>query len=103
MWSMVFVIVVLSGFVFILVDGKGKGKGKGNDCIWIIYKDVVIIGGGVLGFYLVVRLREDYNVSVVVIEKNFNFVSFIVFDLLMVLMRSLLYFREDMLIYLLIL
>ncbi|KAK4179112.1 hypothetical protein QBC36DRAFT_86095 [Triangularia setosa] len=64
--------VALSSVVLTLADGKGKGKGKNNDRIRTIYKDVVIIGGGASGSYSAVRLREDYNVSVVVIEKNSN-------------------------------
>ncbi|KAK4677429.1 hypothetical protein QC764_405410 [Podospora pseudoanserina] len=72
MRSTVLATVALSGFVLTLADGKGKGKGKGNDRIRTIYKDVAIIGGGASGSYSAVRLREDYNVSVVVIEKNSN-------------------------------
>jgi ribulose 1,5-bisphosphate synthetase/thiazole synthase len=36
----------------------------------IISKDVVIIGGGSSGTYGAVRLREDYNKSIVVVEKD---------------------------------
>ena len=36
----------------------------------IIQKDVVIIGGGSSGTYGAVRLREDCNVTVLVIEKD---------------------------------
>ncbi|KUJ18812.1 FAD/NAD(P)-binding domain-containing protein [Mollisia scopiformis] len=36
----------------------------------IITRDVVIIGGGATGTYAAVRLREDFNKSVVVIEKT---------------------------------
>ena len=36
----------------------------------VITKDVVIIGGGSSGTYGAVRLREDYNVSVIVVEKD---------------------------------
>lgn len=96
MRSTVLATVALSGFVLTLADGKGKGKGKGNDRIRTIYKDVAIIGGGASGSYSAVRLMEDYNVSVVVIEKNFNLVSFIVLDSLTALTRSLPYLREDM-------
>ncbi|KAK3326857.1 hypothetical protein B0H66DRAFT_574100 [Apodospora peruviana] len=35
-----------------------------------IHKDVAIVGGGGSGAYSAVRLREDYGVSVVVIEKE---------------------------------
>ncbi|KAM7189860.1 hypothetical protein V8F20_009997 [Naviculisporaceae sp. PSN 640] len=39
---------------------------------WVreIYRDVVIIGGGASGAYSAVRLREDYGVSVVLVEKE---------------------------------
>ncbi len=40
-----------------------------------IYKDVAIIGGGVSGAYSAVRLREDYIVTIVVIEKDSMLVS----------------------------
>lgn len=36
----------------------------------IITKDVAIIGGGASGTYAAVRLREDLNVSIVVIEAQ---------------------------------
>jgi phytoene dehydrogenase-like protein len=36
----------------------------------IITRDVVIIGGGATGTYAAVRLREDFNKTVVVIERT---------------------------------
>lgn len=36
----------------------------------IIEKDIAILGAGASGTYAAVRLREDYNNSIVVIEKN---------------------------------
>ncbi|CAP65549.1 uncharacterized protein PODANS_6_10420 [Podospora anserina S mat+] len=36
----------------------------------IIYKDVAIIGGGASGAHAAVRLRQDYNKSVVVVERE---------------------------------
>ena len=36
----------------------------------IIIKDVAIIGGGASGTYAAVRLREDLNTSIVVIEEK---------------------------------
>lgn len=41
----------------------------------IITKDVAIIGGGASGTYAAVRLREDYNTSIVVIERENRLVS----------------------------
>lgn len=41
----------------------------------IITKDVAIIGGGGSGTYAAVRLREDLNVSIVVIESQDRLVS----------------------------
>ena len=35
-----------------------------------IIKDVAIVGGGASGTYAAVRLREDYNTSVVVVEAQ---------------------------------
>lgn len=43
----------------------------------IITKDVAIIGGGASGTYAAVRLREDSNVSVVVIEEQNRMVRMI--------------------------
>lgn len=36
----------------------------------IVQKDVAILGGGASGTYAAIRLREDLNVSVVVIERD---------------------------------
>lgn len=41
----------------------------------IIERDVAIIGGGASGTYAAVRLREDHNVSIVVVEKEDHLVS----------------------------
>lgn len=40
----------------------------------IIYKDVAILGGGASGSHAAVRLREDFNKSVIVIENQENLV-----------------------------
>ncbi|KAK0744447.1 hypothetical protein B0T21DRAFT_280639 [Apiosordaria backusii] len=72
MRSLFVLAVALIGAVPTLADGQGKGKGENNERIRTIYRDVAIIGGGASGSYSAVRLREDYNVSVVVIEKNSN-------------------------------
>lgn len=36
----------------------------------IIYRDVAIIGGGASGAYAAVRLRDDFNKSIALIEKQ---------------------------------
>lgn len=36
----------------------------------IIYKDVVILGGGASGSHAAVRLREDYNKTIIIVEKQ---------------------------------
>jgi ribulose 1,5-bisphosphate synthetase/thiazole synthase len=41
----------------------------------VIEKDVVIVGGGAAGSHAAVRLREDYNKSVILIEKEVNLVG----------------------------
>lgn len=41
-----------------------------------IYKDVAILGGGASGAHAAVRLREDYNKSIIIIEKQDNLVHF---------------------------
>ncbi|EAQ92087.1 hypothetical protein CHGG_00322 [Chaetomium globosum CBS 148.51] len=50
-------------------EDKGKGKGGGGP-VTTIHRDVAIVGGGAAGSYSAVRLREDFGVSVVVIEKD---------------------------------
>jgi len=42
----------------------------------IYTRDVAIIGGGASGTYAAVRLREDYNVSIVVVEAQDHLVCF---------------------------
>ncbi|KUJ19354.1 amine oxidase [Mollisia scopiformis] len=37
-----------------------------------IYKDVAILGGGASGAHAGVRLREDFNKSIIIIEKQYN-------------------------------
>lgn len=41
----------------------------------VLTKDVVIIGGGASGAYAAVRLRDDYNRSIALIEKQDHLVS----------------------------
>ncbi len=40
-----------------------------------IHRDIAIIGGGASGAHAAVRLREDFNKSIVVIEKRDKLVS----------------------------
>lgn len=35
-----------------------------------LYRDVVVIGGGASGAYAAVRLRDDFNKSIALIEKQ---------------------------------
>ena len=42
----------------------------------IIYKDVAILGGGASGAHAAVRLREDFNKSIIIVEKQYNLVCF---------------------------
>lgn len=36
----------------------------------IIYRDVAVIGGGASGAYAAVRMRDDFNKSIALIEKQ---------------------------------
>jgi ribulose 1,5-bisphosphate synthetase/thiazole synthase len=40
----------------------------------VIEKDIVIVGGGAAGSHAAVRLREDFNKTVILIEKEVNLV-----------------------------
>lgn len=40
-----------------------------------IQKDIVIVGGGAAGSHAAVRLREDYNKTVIVVEREAKLVS----------------------------
>jgi len=39
-----------------------------------IYKDVAILGGGASGAHAAVRLREDFNKSIIIVEAQYNLV-----------------------------
>jgi ribulose 1,5-bisphosphate synthetase/thiazole synthase len=39
--------------------------------------DVAVVGGGASGAYAAVRLKEDYNKTIVLIEKERRLVSFL--------------------------
>lgn len=43
----------------------------------VIERDVVILGGGASGAHAAVRLREDYNKTIAVVEKKNRLVSLI--------------------------
>lgn len=43
----------------------------------VIQRDVVVIGGGASGAYAAVRLRDDFNKSIALIEKQATLVSLI--------------------------
>lgn len=36
----------------------------------VLFKDVVIVGGGASGSYAAVRLREDFGKSITLVEKD---------------------------------
>ncbi|SMY25055.1 unnamed protein product [Zymoseptoria tritici ST99CH_1A5] len=55
-----------------LVTAVSADNGWTENCSHVIDKDVVIFGGGGSGAQAAVRLREDYNKTVVVIEKQCN-------------------------------
>jgi ribulose 1,5-bisphosphate synthetase/thiazole synthase len=41
-----------------------------------LHVDVAVVGGGASGAYAAVRLKEDYNKTIVLIEKERRLVSF---------------------------
>jgi heterodisulfide reductase subunit A-like polyferredoxin len=60
-------IAIALGAILPLVSANGLPE--------IIYRDVAIIGGGASGAYAAVRLRDDSNKSIVLIEKQRILVS----------------------------
>lgn len=46
-----------------------------SECRKTITRDVAIIGGGASGAHAAVRLREDFDKSVIVVEKRNRLVS----------------------------
>jgi hypothetical protein len=55
----------------ILLLGASTAVAGGCRNISVVEKDVIVVGGGASGTYAAVRLREDYNKSIAVIEiKN---------------------------------
>jgi len=48
----------------------GLGAAAGDTPASTIHRDVAIIGGGASGAYSAVRLREDFGLSVVLVEKE---------------------------------
>lgn len=63
MWSKIRALLTATA-LWALAGHAASGKAK------VIYRDVAIIGGGASGSYSAIRLREDYNLSVVLIEKE---------------------------------
>jgi len=57
------------------VAAKCRDGSNAADDLTTTYKDVVIVGGGASGVYSAVRLREDYGLSVVVVEKDIQLVG----------------------------
>jgi len=73
-----FPVVYLSGLV-VASHYTGAVCPQTTPAAWtdskVIERDVAIIGGGASGSYSAVRLKEDYNLSVVVVEKDNILVS----------------------------
>jgi ribulose 1,5-bisphosphate synthetase/thiazole synthase len=53
-----------------LVLGATLPLTSANGLPEIIHRDVAIIGGGASGAYAAVRLRDDFNKSIALIEKQ---------------------------------
>ena len=62
---------LLHTFALYLLAGISAAKQSDG----VISRDVAIIGGGASGAHAAVRLREDFNKSVVVVEKKSRLVS----------------------------
>jgi NADH dehydrogenase FAD-containing subunit len=55
-------IALILGAVLPFVDANGLPE--------VIYRDVAVIGGGASGAYAAVRMRDDMNKSIALIEKQ---------------------------------
>lgn len=63
-------IMRLTNIVFLCVALAGAGASAQADEV-----DVLIVGGGATGAYAAVRIREDFNKTVLVVEKADRMVS----------------------------
>ncbi|KAH8896532.1 FAD/NAD(P)-binding domain-containing protein [Thozetella sp. PMI_491] len=60
------ILLALASFPAAISAARGSFSG----CSDVIEKDVVIVGGGAAGSHAAVRLREDFNKSVILIERE---------------------------------
>lgn len=74
-FNMIFHAATIAFFVSEAVSAWAVGESHFSAAD-IIEKDVAIIGGGASGTHTAVRLREDYGVSVVVVESEDHLVGF---------------------------
>lgn len=56
-------------FASAIPTGSGAGELPESIASTVLYRDVAIIGGGASGGYAAVRLKEDFNKTIVVVEK----------------------------------
>lgn len=65
----------LATSVFGLLAIAAAGVAATSQLPNVIFRDVAIIGGGASGAYAAVRLRDDYNKSIALVEKRDRLVS----------------------------
>lgn len=68
MFSLAYISIGLLSAIMPLVTADGFSD--------ILHRDVVVIGGGASGAYAAVRLRDDFNKSIALIEKQSILVCF---------------------------
>lgn len=57
-------------FIFLCLPFRSSAIGVHFDPADIIVRDIAIVGGGATGTYAAIRLQEDFNKSIVVVERE---------------------------------
>lgn len=66
--------------VVLLLFSSLRSSHAGPPEIRTIHRDVAIIGGGASGTYAAIRLKEDYNKTIIIVEKQSRLVCFVPFS-----------------------